>query len=110
MPAGIKYAKGGAKPQPAVAHTDRGTVSILREGVDYTLKYSSNTAAGGKTKPTLKITGIGNYCGTITKTFDIGAQDIGTLAITAADKAYSRNKKAAAIILLRKCMTMTENS
>lgn len=93
IPNDIKYAKGGARPQPIIIHTDSGTVDILREGVGYTLKYSGNTAAGGKTKPTLKITGTGNYCGSITKTFDIGTQDIGTLAITAADKAYNRNKK-----------------
>ena len=93
MPADIKYAKGGAKPQPVITHTYDGTVSILQEGIDYILKYTGNTASGGKNKPTLRITGIGNCCGTITKTFDIGAQDIGTLTITAADKAYSRNKK-----------------
>ena len=85
MPTDIKYAKGGAKSQPVITHTYGRTVSILREEGDYTLKYTSNTASGGKNKPALRITGIGNYCGTITKTFDIGTQDIGTLAITAAD-------------------------
>lgn len=90
MPGDIKYAKGGAKPQPVITCADSG---MLREGVDYILKYSGNTSAGGKTKPALTIIGTGNYCGTIIKNFDIGVQDIGILEITAADKAYNSKKK-----------------
>ena len=103
MPGDIKYAKGGAKPQPVIIHSDNGVIRILRESVDYTLKYSNNTAkystpsgdtsTGSTKKPTLKITGIGNYTGTITDNFDIGAQDIGKLEITVTDKAYNSKKK-----------------
>lgn len=93
MPEDIKYAKGGAKPQPVITHTENGTVRTLREGVDYTLKYSSNTSANGKNKPVLKITGIGNYCGTVTEQYVITAQDLSSLTIAAADKAYNSKKK-----------------
>lgn len=40
----------------------------LSEGKDYTLKYKNNTKEG---TATIVITGIGNYKGTITKTFNI---------------------------------------
>lgn len=40
----------------------------LVEGKDYTVTYSDNTEVG---KGTITITGIGDYNGTITKTFDI---------------------------------------
>ena len=99
MPDDIKYAKGGTKPQPVITHSYNGTVRTLREGVDYTLKYSNNTtkysstSSGSTKKPTLKITGIGNYSGTITENFDIAVQDIGKLEITVADKAYNNKKK-----------------
>ncbi|MDE7132399.1 MAG: hypothetical protein K2O65_11460, partial [Lachnospiraceae bacterium] len=99
MPDDIKYAKGGAKPQPVITHSYNGTVRTLREGVDYTLKYSNNTAkysntsTGSTKKPALKITGAGNYTGTITENFDIGVQDIGKLEVTVADKAYNSRKK-----------------
>lgn len=99
MPDDIKYAKGGAKPRPVITHSYNGTVRILREGVDYTLKYSNNTAkydsstAAGSKKPTLRITGTGNYTGTIAENFDIVPQDIGKLQITAADKAYNSKKR-----------------
>lgn len=99
MPDDIKYAKGGAKPQPVITHSYNGTVRTLREGVDYTLKYSNNTAkydsstAAGSKKPTLKITGAGNYTGTVTENFDIAVQDIGKLEIAATDKAYNSKKR-----------------
>ena len=99
MPDDIKYAKGGTKPQPVITHSYNGTARTLREGVDYTLKYSNNaakyssTSSGSTKKPSLKITGIGNYSGTITENFDIVVQDIGKLEITVADKAYNSKKK-----------------
>ena len=103
IPGDIKYAKGGAKPQPVIIHSDNGVIRILREGVDYTLKYSNNTAkystssgatsTGSTKKPTLKITGIGNYTGNITENYDINVQDIGDLAIAVTDKIYNSKKK-----------------
>ncbi|MCR5135338.1 MAG: Ig-like domain-containing protein [Clostridiales bacterium] len=42
--------------------------TTLRSGTDYTITYQNNKAVG---KATLKITGTGNYTGTVTKTFTI---------------------------------------
>lgn len=42
--------------------------NVLKKGTDYTLTYSNNTKVG---KATIKITGKGNYKGTLTKTFVI---------------------------------------
>ena len=67
--------------------------TTLREGTDYTLRYSNNMTAAGITVPTVKITGTGNYSGSITEQFTISAQDIRRLSITVTDKAYGRNKK-----------------
>lgn len=41
---------------------------ILKKGTDYTVSYVNNTKTG---KATVKITGIHNYSGTVTKTFKI---------------------------------------
>ncbi|MCR5145583.1 MAG: fibronectin type III domain-containing protein [Lachnospiraceae bacterium] len=52
-----------------------GTAQTLVEGTDYTVVYSNNVSSAGKDEenaPTATITGIGNYGGTLTKTFNIG--------------------------------------
>lgn len=56
---------GNAK-KPAVTVKDNGTK--LKLNTDYTVAYSDNTNAG---TATATITGIGNYAGTVTKTFKI---------------------------------------
>ncbi len=103
LPDTASYAKGGAKPQPVIRHTEGSTVHILRENIDYKLIYKNNTAvSAGNTnlstnrQPAVTITGIGNYRGTITKTFTIVRQDISLLTIAASDKPYSAKKKGRA--------------
>lgn len=93
MPADVSHAKGGAEPQPVITHTSNGITMMLREGADYTLKYSGNMTAGGSKTPTVKITGIGNYSGSITETYVISAQGISRLSVTVTDRAYRKNKK-----------------
>ena len=75
------YCKGGAKPTV--------TVKDKTEGIDYTVKYSSNTKAN--TYGTALVTFIGNYKGTpaITKTFYINTKSLADTTITANDKMYS---------------------
>lgn len=103
LPDTASYAKGGAKPQPVIRHTEGNTIHILRENIDYKLIYKNNTAvSAGNTnlstnrQPAVTITGIGNYRGTITKTFTIVRQDISLLTIAASDKPYSAKKKGRA--------------
>ncbi len=56
---------GSAKtPEPEV----KDGLTVLTKGVDYTLSYADNTAAG---TATLTVTGMGNYTGTQNKTFTI---------------------------------------
>ena len=56
----------GSAIRPAVKVT--GMNGLLTEGTDYTVKYSANTNAG---QAKVVISGIGNYMGTVTKTFRI---------------------------------------
>ena len=56
------------KPAPTVTITIDGVETTLTKGTDYTVTYSSNTNVG---KATVKITGTGNYKGTVKKTFKI---------------------------------------
>ncbi len=55
------------KPEITVTNGDK----ILTEGVDYTVTYKNNTEAG---TATAEITGIGNYSGKTTVTFEIVEQ------------------------------------
>lgn len=56
----------GSEITPAVEVKDGETILTL--DMDYTIEYSDNTEAG---TAAITITGIGNYCGTIEKTFNI---------------------------------------
>lgn len=60
------YVYNGEKKTPKAAITYKK--SALLAGTDYSIKYSSNTKPG---IAIVKITGKGNYTGTITKTFQI---------------------------------------
>ena len=60
------YVYNGKAKTPSVTVKD-GT-KTLKKGTDYTVTYTNNKKPG---KATVKITGKGNYSGTITKTFTI---------------------------------------
>ena len=80
------YVKGGCKPEPVVYFG--GT--ILKKGTDYTLSYKKNNAVGSEAAVTVK--GKGNFKGSVTKSFTITPQNIGSMTVDAADKVY-QNKK-----------------
>lgn len=88
--------KGGSKPAVTVKYiTGEGenkTETVLKEGVDYKLSYSSNTSVTKKGK--VKVTGIGNYKGSTTAYYDIKTQDIGKLYVYADNVAYSKKADA----------------
>ena len=84
------YTKVGAKPEPIV--TFRGVE--LNRNVDYKVSYVNNTILSDSStkKPTVKITGIGNFKGVDTSTtFNIVATSISSngIVMTASDKVYS---------------------
>ena len=86
----VPFVKGGCKPEVKVLYYG----NALKEGRDYTLKYTNISEAGNTEKqPTITITGIGNYTGVLTRNFVINAQDITKLEVYAPDKVYSRNKE-----------------
>ena len=64
----------GSALTPALTITDPETSTLLVLGTDYTVVYSNNTDEALSTQipaPTVTVTGIGNYTGTVSKTFTI---------------------------------------
>ena len=51
---------------------------VLSEGVDYTIDYANNTNVG---EASIKINGIGNYCGVWNNSFNIGCKDISSAVV-----------------------------
>ena len=62
------YTGGKMEPKPTVTYNGK----TLQEGVDYTLSYRNNTAAG---PATVTVTGKGNYSFTASQNFTIGKAD-----------------------------------
>ena len=83
------YTYTGAARKPAVTVKD-GT-KTLKNGTEYTVTYSNNTKAG---KATVKITGKGNYSGTVTKYFTIKAKSTAKLTTKLSATSYTYNGKA----------------
>lgn len=85
------YDYTGAAIKPEVDVYD-GAGVLLTEGVDYSLKYLKNKDAGDAE---IKVTGKGNYTGTVTETFKILPLDIDSDDFDAEDLAfaYKANKE-----------------
>ncbi len=88
------YAKGGSKPEPVVKFGE----TTLVKGKDYTLTYANNTKYHDGTsttkRPTVTITGKGNFKGTVKIPYTIAKQDIGNLKISVSDVVYKKEKGA----------------
>ena len=65
------YTYSGSAKKPSVTVKINGTT--LKKGTDYTVSYKNNTSIG---KASVIIKGIGNYEGTITKTFKINPKKV----------------------------------
>lgn len=74
------YVYNGKAQTPAV------TVSGLKKGSDYTVGYSKNRYVG---TAAVRITGTGNYSGTITKTFRIIPKGTSVKTLSKAKKAFT---------------------
>ena len=77
------YTSSAIKPAPTVTVDDK----ILVKGTDYNVAYKNNINVG---TATVTITGIGNYTGTVEKTFTITPKKI-TPAVTLSTSAYTWN-------------------
>ncbi len=63
----------------------------LKNGTDYIVTYKNNTKAG---KATIYVKGIGNYSGTITKTFVINPKSLKSAKVSGIEnKAYTGKKR-----------------
>ena len=78
------YTYGSDEKKPAVTVSD-GTKNLTKD-VDFTVTYSNNINAG---TATVTIKGIGNYKGTITKTFTINKMSVATTWGTKDDFEYN---------------------
>ena len=87
MPAEVTFCKGGVTPKVRIY--DDGV--LLRNGTDYTIKYSNNKTIGNGL---VTIKGKGIYTGTVTKTFAITSKDISEVVVVAADKANKNSTTA----------------
>lgn len=79
------YTKGGVKPLPIVKDGEK----VLTANVDYSLKYANNTTVAGAKKPTVTITGKGNYKGIIVKEFTIGKAQLSDEDLQLTDVKYA---------------------
>lgn len=94
------YCKAGVKPVDEIVLTNNeGTV--LRNGKDYTLKYSNNKAVAKATDekpPTVTVQGRGNYAGKFDVTFQITTSDLkhavydNIIQIKTTEVAYNSSK------------------
>lgn len=82
------FNKSGAKPELRIMHED----TILKEGRDYTLKFSGNTAYPAA-KASVTITGKGNYTGKKTIPFTVTQRSFSEssgITVVATDKAEGK--------------------
>lgn len=76
------YTGSAIKPVPAVKVGGR----MLKNGTDFTVNYKNNTEPG---TATLKVTGKGNYSGSVSKTFKITARAINDVEVTVPDTVFT---------------------
>ncbi len=78
-----QFSKDGVTPKPVVKKSSK----TLEEGKDYTLSYTNNKKLG---RATVKVTGKGQYTGSVESSFSIVRKDISGLYITAPDVIFSK--------------------
>ena len=76
------YTGSVIKPVPAAKVGGR----TLKNGTDFTVSYKNNTEPG---TATLKVTGKGNYSGSVSKTFKITARAINDVEVTVPDTVFT---------------------
>ena len=79
----------GLSIQPVVVPEDGNTA--LTEDRDYTVSYGANTNVG---KATIRVTGTGNYTGTVSKEWNITPAVLTISGVTVADKTYNGSADA----------------
>ncbi len=91
-----EYMKGGAKPVPVVELNG----AVLREGVDYKLAYQGNTkvSSAGDRSGVVTVKGIGNFTGSVDKSFSVTAKSVTKASVVTTDKAVKSTAKGNSLI------------
>ena len=84
----VEFLKGGNKPEVNLYFKNQELVA----GTDYTVSYKNNTKVG---EGTITIKGKGKFTGTITKKFNIVANDMDTVLLMPEDIVAKPGKNAA---------------
>ena len=96
----------GAAIEPEITVTC-GTKTLVQD-TDYTIEYSDNTNAG---TATVTVTGIGNYSGTGSTTFEITAKSIAGVKISSiADKTYTGSEIKPSVTVKDGTKTLTKDT
>lgn len=88
------YCKTGVKPLEEIVLTDQSGYR-LKNGKDYTLRYTNNKAVANTTDPkppTITVKGKGNYAGEFQVYFRIDKADLAGLIVKTTPVAYKNNK------------------
>ena len=89
------YTGKAIKPKPAVSASLGGTRKTLTVGIDYTVSYKNNTNAG---TASVKISGKGNFTGSITKSYTIKPVNLAAAAtktsVSGIKASYTETGKA----------------
>lgn len=97
------YTGSAIKPVPAVKVGGR----TLKNGTDFTVSYKSNTEPG---TATLKVTGKGNYSGSVSKTFKITARAINDVEVTVPDTVFTGEQVKPDVVVSYGNYQFTNNS
>ncbi|MCD8097978.1 MAG: hypothetical protein LUE31_08090 [Lachnospiraceae bacterium] len=113
--ASVTYDTTAQKPEPVLKDGDY----TLVKGVDYTVGYRNNVNAGsyasnGTKAPTVVITGIGNYKGTLTKYFTIKprtlSEENSDFSFTVSDVKEGRKLTTSALVVKYKNRVLRQNT
>ena len=84
------YTYSGAAKKPSVKSVVLGSTT-LKAGTDYKVSYKNNTKAG---TATVTITGLGNYTGTVSKTYTIKKASLAKATVKLSATSYTYDGKA----------------
>ena len=84
------YVKSGVTPLPVVMFEG----AALTPDCDYSVGYSNNTVVNGSKTPTVTVTGLGNFTGSVNTYFYIEDKNMspGGVSLEADDKVYANKK------------------
>ncbi|MBD5583621.1 MAG: hypothetical protein HDQ88_00855, partial [Clostridia bacterium] len=98
----------GTSKTPGVTVTDSALSKTLTAGTDFTYSCTNNLNAG---TATITYSGIGNYTGTVTKTFEIKAKDVSSVTVNDVNpQVYTGTAKTPTLTVKDGTRTMTLNT